>query len=53
METHMTKPAPNQQRSFGAYPEAVLWAATGSLAHWNGLLAQVTDAYFRRCEFAG
>jgi hypothetical protein len=37
---------------FGANPEAVLWAATGSLAHWNSLLTQVTDAYFRRGEHA-
>jgi hypothetical protein len=77
METRMTKPLSNQQRSltafaaakaefdarvadlqrmssdhFGADPEAVLWSATASLDHWNSLLVQVTDAYFRRGEHA-
>jgi hypothetical protein len=37
---------------FGADPEAVLWAATASVAHWNSLLAQSTDAYFRCGEHA-
>lgn len=38
---------------FGADPEAVLWGETGTLRHWNGLLAQVTDAYHKRGEWAG
>ncbi len=37
---------------FGADPDAVLWGNVGELQHWNGLLAQVTDAYFRRGEHA-
>jgi hypothetical protein len=37
---------------FGADPEVVLWAANGSVEHWNSLLAQVTAAYFQRGEFA-
>ena len=37
---------------FGADPEAALWGETGTLRHWNGLLAQVTGAYFRRGEWA-
>ncbi len=37
---------------FGADPDAVLWGSVGELQHWNGLLAQVTDAYFRRGEHA-
>lgn len=37
---------------FGADPEKVLWGATGSLEHWNSLLARITDAYFKRGEFA-
>jgi hypothetical protein len=37
---------------FGTDPEAVFWAATASLAHWNSLLTQVTDAYFCRGEHA-
>jgi hypothetical protein len=37
---------------FGADPDAVLWGETGTLRHWNGLLARVTDAYFRRGEWA-
>ena len=37
---------------FGADPEAVLWGETGTLQLWNSLLARVTDAYFRRGEFA-
>ncbi len=36
----------------GADPDAVLWGNVGELQHWNGLLAQVTDAYFRRSEHA-
>jgi hypothetical protein len=38
---------------FGADPEAVLWGEHGTLRHWNELLAQVTDAYSRRGEWAG
>jgi hypothetical protein len=38
---------------FGADPEAVLWGEHGTLRHWNGLLARVTDAYSRRGEWAG
>ena len=37
---------------FGADPEAVLWGETGTLRHWNGLLAQVADAYHKRGEWA-
>ena len=37
---------------FGADPEAVLWGTTASLEHWNSLLAQVTDAHYRRGEHA-
>ena len=37
---------------FGADPEAVLWGEHGTLQHWNELLAQVTDAYSRRGEWA-
>jgi hypothetical protein len=37
---------------FGADPEAALWGETGTLQHWNGLLAQVTDAHFKRGEWA-
>lgn len=37
---------------FGADPEAVLWGAVGDLQHWNSLLARITDAYFKRGEFA-
>ncbi len=36
----------------GADPDAVLWDNVGELQHWNGLLAQVTDAYFQRGEHA-
>ena len=36
----------------GADPDAVLWGSVGELQHWNGLLAQVTDADFRRGEHA-
>jgi hypothetical protein len=36
----------------GADPDAVLWGNVGEVQHWNGLLAQVTDAYFRRGEHA-
>jgi hypothetical protein len=38
---------------FAADPEAVLWGEHGTLRHWNGLLAQVIDAYFERREWAG
>ena len=37
---------------FGADPDQVVWGATASVAHWNSLLAQVTDAYFHRGEHA-
>ena len=37
---------------FGADPEAVLWGEAANLAHWNSRLRQVTDAYFKRGEFA-
>lgn len=37
---------------FGADPEAALWGETGTLRHWNGLLAQVTNAYHTRGEWA-
>jgi hypothetical protein len=36
----------------GADPEAVLWGEHATLQHWNSLLARVTDAYFRRGEWA-
>ncbi len=36
----------------GADPDAALWGNVGELQHWNSLLAQVTDAYFRRGEYA-
>ena len=38
---------------FAADPEAVLWGHVGSLTHWNSTLREVTDAYFKRSEFAG
>lgn len=37
---------------FGADPETVLWGTVGDLQHWNSLLARITDAYFKRGEFA-
>ena len=37
---------------FGADPEAVLWGERAALQHWNSLLARVTDAYFKRGEWA-
>jgi hemerythrin len=37
---------------FGADPEAVLWGEAANLEHWNSRLRQVTDAYFKRGEFA-
>jgi hypothetical protein len=37
---------------FGADPEAVLWGHVGSLEHWNSRLREVTDAYFKRGEYA-
>jgi hypothetical protein len=37
---------------FGADPEAVRWGEHAALQHWNGLLARVTDAHFRRGEWA-
>jgi hypothetical protein len=37
---------------FGADPEAVLWGEAANLDHWNSRLRQVTDAYFKRGEFA-
>ncbi len=37
---------------FGADPDAVLWDHAASLADWNSRLRQITDAYFRRSEYA-
>ena len=37
---------------FGASPDAVLWTATEELKRRNALLRQITDAYFRRGEYA-
>ena len=37
---------------FGADPEAVLWGEVARLRGWNSRLTQITDAYFRRGEFA-
>jgi hypothetical protein len=37
---------------FGADPDAVLWGEAANLEHWNSRLRQVTDAYFKRGEFA-
>jgi hypothetical protein len=37
---------------FGADPDAVLWGEQATLQHWNSLLARVTDAYFKRGEWA-
>ncbi len=37
---------------FRADPEAVHWGHVGSLTHWNRTLREVTDAYFKRGEFA-
>lgn len=37
---------------FGANPEKALWGEVGSLTDWNRGLRQITDAYFRRGEFA-
>ena len=37
---------------FGADPEMVLWGHVGTLEHWNSRLREVTDAYFKRGEFA-
>ena len=37
---------------FGADPDAALWGETGTLQHWNRVLAQVTDVYFKRGEWA-
>jgi len=37
---------------FGAEPDNVLWGQVGDLQHWNSLLAQVTDSYFKRGEYA-
>ncbi len=37
---------------FGADPAAVLWGHVGSLTDWNTTLRAVTDAYFKRGEFA-
>ncbi|WP_291297703.1 hypothetical protein [Elioraea sp.] len=37
---------------FGADPGAVLWGEAANLDHWNSRLRQVTDAYFKRGEFA-
>ena len=36
----------------GADSEAVLWGEVASLQDWNSRLTQITDAYFRRGEFA-
>jgi hypothetical protein len=35
-----------------ADPDTVLWGSVGEVQQRNGLLAQVTDAYFRRGEHA-
>lgn len=32
--------------------EAAKWGDVGDIAHYNGLLAQVTDAHFKRGEYA-
>jgi len=37
---------------FGADPDGVLWGNVGDLEHWNSRLREVTDAYFKRGEFA-
>jgi hypothetical protein len=37
---------------FGADPEGVLWCEAADLERRNQLLRQITDAYFRRGEFA-
>jgi hypothetical protein len=37
---------------FSADPEKILWSEAASLADWNARLRQITDAYFRRGEFA-
>ena len=37
---------------FGADPEAVLWGEVAMLRGWNSRLTQITDASFRRGEFA-
>jgi hypothetical protein len=37
---------------FGADPEAVLWCEAADLERRNQLLREITDAYFRRGEFA-
>lgn len=37
---------------FGADPEAVLWGEVARLQDWNSRLTQITDAYFRRGDFA-
>ncbi len=37
---------------FGAGPETALWGHVGTLEHWNSRLREVTDAYFKRGEFA-
>jgi hypothetical protein len=37
---------------FGVDPEAVLWGEAANLEHWNSRMRQVTDAYFKRGEFA-
>jgi hypothetical protein len=37
---------------FGTAPDAVLWGHAATLEHWNSRLREVTDAYFKRGEFA-
>ncbi len=37
---------------FGADPEGVLWCEAATLGDWNTMLREITDAYFRRGEFA-
>lgn len=37
---------------FSADPETVLWGQVGTLEHWSSRLREVTDAYFKRGEFA-
>lgn len=37
---------------FGANPDAILWIEAEELKRRNALLRQITDLYFRRCEYA-
>jgi hypothetical protein len=38
---------------FGADPEGVLWCDAADPERRNQMLREITDAYFRRGEFAG